>query len=36
MWDLNIEMKVMMPYFQENLLSIGNKGPYRKPTQVGG
>ena len=35
MWDLNMEMKVMMPYFQEKLLSIGNKRPYRKPTQVG-
>ena len=36
MRGLNIETKVMMPCFQENLLSIGNKGPYRKPTQVGG
>jgi len=36
MWDLNIEMEVLMPSFQEKLLSIGSKKPYRKPTQVGG
>ena len=35
MWGLNIETKALMPSFQEKLLSIGNKEPYRKPTQVG-